>query len=639
LRTIYFVQAGYLFGDNAYFPYASGCLAAYAWDDPVIRDSYRLGHFTFLRKPVAQALDSFEQPFMVAFSNYVWNYEYHKALAKAIKERWPGCLILFGGHQVLGNSSRQLEELPFVDFLIHQAGEIPFRQLLLALLDGGAPDAVPSLSYRAADGSALRTKDMASCEGGDFPSPYLTGLFDDFFTEYPALLFAMTIETNRGCPYSCAYCDWGAVKNAFQEVPMERVKAEIDWATQRHIEVIMGADGNFGAFERDEEVADYLVESRRRTGYPKKFNVSYAKNSNETVFRINRKLHAQGLNSGATLAFQSLSPVALENIGRKNLELERFRELVSLYNQAGVPMYSDLILGLPGETLESFARGIGTLLAAGMHGSLEAFPCEVLPNAELADPAYRQKHGIEAIRVRQFYKFGSPENKDEIPEYSEIVCQTNTMPAKDWVAANLLSIFVQGLHALGLLPCVAIFLYWERQLPYEKFYLNLMEYAGANPRTLMGELYSFFEKRCLDFSKGKGESLVYYHPRFGEVTWPLGPALFLCAAYEFERLYEELPDFLRQYGLDADLASQLIRFQRAMVHLPEPLPSTQTYEYDFPAYFDAAYAGRRPSLQKWRATVVFPAQAPSGSWADFAREYVWFGRKKATRKRCDVHYG
>ena len=639
MRNIYFVQAGNLFGVNAYFPYAAGCIAAYAWENPVIRDNCRLGHFTFLRKPLVQAVDAFEEPYLVAFSNYVWNWEYHKALARAVKERWPGCLVLFGGHQVLNDSSRQLDELPYVDFLIHKAGEIPFAQLLLALLQGNALDKVPSLSYRDAHGNALRTKDLAPREGCDFPSPYLTGLFDHLFEEYPDLLFSTTIETNRGCPYTCAYCDWGATKSALQLAPMERVKAEIDWAARHRIEFVVSADGNFGILERDEEVADFLVESNRRTGYPKKFNVSYAKNSNETVFRINRKLNAQGLSNGATLAFQSLSPVALENIGRKNLKFERFQELVALYNKAGVPMYSDLILGLPGETLESFARGVGTLLAAGMHGSLEAFPCEVLPNATLADPAYQKKHGVKTIRVRQFYKFGSPENEDEIPEYAEIVCGTDTMPAKDWEAALLLSVFVQGLHALGLLPCVAIFLHWERQLPYEEFYLGLMDYARANPASLMGELYSLFEERCHDFSQGKGESLIYYHPRFGEVTWPLGPAMFLCAAFESERLFRELPDFLRQYGLDAEAAAQLIGFQRAMVYLPEPLPARQTFAYDFPAYFAAAYAGKRPDLQKKRATVVFPHQAPVSSWVDFAREYVWFGRKKLTRKRYDVEYG
>jgi len=146
LKNIYFVQAGNLYGDNAHLPYAAGCIAAYAWSNPRIRENYRLGHFTFLRTPIAQAVASFEDPFMLCFSNYVWNFEYHKALARAVKERYPDCLILFGGHQVLNESSRQLDEYPFIDFLIHRGGEIPFEKLLLALLEGAPLGEVPPAS-------------------------------------------------------------------------------------------------------------------------------------------------------------------------------------------------------------------------------------------------------------------------------------------------------------------------------------------------------------------------------------------------------------------------------------------------------------------------------------------------------------
>ena len=640
LKNIYFVQAGDLFGVNAYLPYAAGCVAAYAWGNPLIRENYRLGHFTFLRTPLERALASFEEPYMVAFSNYIWNFEYHKALAKAVKERWPGCLILFGGHQVLNDSAAQLDEYPYVDFLIHKAGEIPFEQLLLALDRGTGLGGVPSLSFRGAGGRPLRTDETAAMPC-DFPSPYLSGLFDGLFAQYPELLFSMTFETNRGCPHGCAFCDWGAVwRPALHRMPMERITAEIDWAARHKIEFIYCADANFGILERDEAIADYVIESKRRTGYPKKFNANLTKNSDESVFRLNQKLSAHDLSHGATLSFQSLSPAALENIGRKNLGLERFRELISLYNRAGVPVYSDLIVGLPGETLGSYTGGIGALLAAGMHGSLEVYFCELLPNAGMSSPPYREKHGIESVCVRRHHRYGSIENRDEIPEYFELVCATNTMPARDWITANLFSTVVQGLHGLHMLPLIAVYLYWERRLPYERFYLDLMDYAGANPSALVGELFPSIEKRYRALARGEGENAVYYDPRFGRVTWPLGAALFLCAAYESGRFYTELPAFLRQYRIDGDLEAQLIRYQRAMLCLPGPPPPRQAFDYDFPGYFAAAFAGEPPALQRKRASVLFPPQELAGNWPDFARDYVWYGRRKGAlaRKNCEVQY-
>jgi len=638
-KNIYFVQAGNLFGRNVYLPYAAGCVAAYAWNNPVIQKNYRLGRFIFLREPVAEVIASLEEPFLIAFSNYAWNFEYHKTLAKAVKERWPDCLILFGGHQISNESFSQLNEYPFVDFLVHKAGEIPFELLLLALLQDEDLNGVPSLSYRDPDGKPMHTKE-GTCERCDFPSPYHVGLFDGLMEEYPDFLFSMIIETNRGCPYSCSYCDWGTIRHALHVIPMERVKTEIDWAARHKIEYVYCSDANFGILERDEAIVDYLIESKRRTDYPKKFSTCFARESNEAVLRLNQKLSAHGLNNGASLSLQSLSPAALKNIGRKNLDIQRFRELVSLYNQANVPVYSELIVGLPGESLDSFSHGIGALLAAGMHGALEIYLCELLPNAELSSPFLRKTHDIGSIRVQRFPRYGLPEAYDEVPEYAEYICQTSTMPAEDWIAANLFSTVVQAFHGLGLLSFCAVYLFWERQLPYERFYFDLIDYARENPSALLGELLLLFEGQYQSLLQGDGAKLVYYDPRFGEIAWPLGGAMFLCAAFESERLYAELPAFLRRYTIDTEILSQLLRYQRTMVLLPASPPPRQTFAFDFPGFFSAAFAGKPPTLDKKTTTVTFPEQTPSLCWEDFARERVWYDRRKGLleRKGCKVSY-
>ena len=41
------------------------------------------------------------------------------------------------------------------------------------------------------------------------PSPYLVGIFDDLIKENPKERWLASWETNRGCPFSCTYCDWG----------------------------------------------------------------------------------------------------------------------------------------------------------------------------------------------------------------------------------------------------------------------------------------------------------------------------------------------------------------------------------------------------------------------------------------------
>jgi len=552
MKNITFVQAGNLYGHNAHLPYAAGCVAANAFSMPEVRKHYHLCDFIFLRTPIDDVLAKLNEPYLVAFSCYIWNMEYHKALASAIKQRWPGCLIAFGGHQVNNDDAQQLHDYPYVDFLLHRAGEVSFAALLLALHRGDDLSAVPSLSYRNAQGEICRTA-PAPCTRCDYPSPYLEGLFDSLFEQYPHLLFSMTLETNRGCPNYCAFCDWGADRQHIKLMPMERVRAEIDWAAQRKLEFVLCADANFGILPRDMEVVQYLAENKRRCGYPQKLRAFLDKSYNDTVFHLNEALAREGLSNGAALSLQSISSQALAAIGRKNLDFADISAMIARYNAADIPMYCELILGLPGETLQSFAQGVGKLLAAGMHGALEIFRCEVLPNARLAEPAYQTQHGVKAVRVQQYHRHESPENHDEIPEYSELVYETATMPMHGWVAANVFADVVQGCHALGLLPHIAEHLHCTQQLPYEQFYLDLITQAQAQPATLLGELVAFTQARYEALAAGDGSAIVWHDAKFGNITWPLGSAVFLRAAYESTRFYAELPAFLAQYDVPSEL--------------------------------------------------------------------------------------
>ena len=274
-----------------------------------------------------------------------------------------------------------------------------------------------------------------------------------------------------------------------------------------------------------------------------------------------------------------------------------------------------------------------------MHGALEIFPLELLPNAEMASAPYIEKHGIRAVHVRQHHRHASPKNQDEIPEYSEMVYQTNDMPVADWVTANVFSDMVQGYHCLGLLTCFAVYLHCAQQLPYETFYFDLMDYAKANPKTLVGELLPICVERYWALSQGAGESIVYDHPTFGEVTWTLGEMLFLRSALETERFYDEIRGFIAQYNLDAEVLAQLFQFQQTVVLLPTPPPTERTFDYDFPEYFSEAIAGRNPTLIRKRTTLCFPARQ-AASWPDFARDYVWYDRRKGslTKRGYNVRY-
>lgn len=174
-KNIYMVQPTYKNGACVYFPYAIGALVSYAWKFADIADNYVLRRSFILREDPDAVLEKTENPFLVGFSCYMWNMEYNKVLARKIKERYPRCMIVFGGQQI-PDGTEVLEACPYVDILIHREGEVPFRDLLRALLHNTPLSAVKNISYRTAD-TAVQSAQVLH-EAFDFPSPYASGYFE-----------------------------------------------------------------------------------------------------------------------------------------------------------------------------------------------------------------------------------------------------------------------------------------------------------------------------------------------------------------------------------------------------------------------------------------------------------------------------
>ena len=171
--------------------------------------------------------------------------------------------VIFGGHNVLRDFGT-FDECPEVDILIYREGEEAFRQILLCLLEDSDLSEVANIAFKK-DGEYVKTREEGFCMS-EYPSPYLSGIFDsiaDGKTNFSAIL-----ETNRGCPFKCSFCDWGTLGSKVRLFPMERIKAEMDWIADHGIEYVYCADGNFGLFDRDEEIAEYIIELKKKTGFP-----------------------------------------------------------------------------------------------------------------------------------------------------------------------------------------------------------------------------------------------------------------------------------------------------------------------------------------------------------------------------------
>lgn len=447
---------------NHWIPYSVGTIWCYATQYPEIVDSFRLAGLFFKRENIDDAISKIENPAVCGFSCYMWNRLYCLEFAKRIKEQWPSCVIVFGGPEV--NSG--FLEYEFIDSIVQAEGEETFVEILRRIKEGR-----PIEKFMP----KKRMKDLSV-----IPSPYTTGIFDKIIEENPDAVWAMTLETNRGCPYSCTFCDWGSLTySKVAKFELEKIYNEIEWIRDRPVSYVYLADANFGIFkERDLEIAKKLREVTDSNPKVEVMSIITAKNSTENIFMIGQALGPKYL--GVSIALQSFNEDTLDAIKRKNLPTNNLEELLEMSVKYNVPTYTELILGMPNETLESWKEGFTRVIELGQHNVVEMYWTQLLTNSELASPTSRLMHGIKAVKCHDYIDMHS-ETNDGISETIEIICETKTMSREDMVDGYMYGWMITKFHFTGYSQIVSRYLRINNNITYQKFYDEFYEFLKTDP--------------------------------------------------------------------------------------------------------------------------------------------------------------
>lgn len=619
-EKFYLVQIGVSYSSPCFLPYSVGCIAAYLGRDEEITSHYEIPDIIVMREKIPDVIKRFDNPAYVAFSCFTWNLEYNKALARELKKLYPNVKIIFGGHSVPSDASF-LDEFDFIDYLMHNEGEETTALFLKAMKNGSDLSEVPNLSFRKGN-ETVTTEAYHPCDISSYPSPYIDGIFDNIIKENPGVEFHATLETNRGCPYGCTYCEWCFTRKV-RPFSMERIKNEIEWIAKNKIRYCYCADANFGILDRDVEIAEYVVAQKKKYGYPDVFKPCYAKESNENVFRAGYILNKNQIDKGVTLAYQSLDAHTLENIGRKNLTLEHFSDLNARYIEAGIPTYTELILGLPGETYDSFCKGLCHLLESGQNNSMTVYECQVYPNAQMGNPDYQHKHGIKTSRIPLLGIHYNPEFNG-VGEYFDIITETATLPKKDWVKACMFSVILQTFHHLGLIRYFAIYLNLEKSISYYDFYNSLYDYIYKESTGFLNKFFGELYKRKADTETA---DWTYNRDVFGTTGWYFEEGAFLEMVYHSDLFWQEIEPFLRKFGIEDDIFSELLNYQKSLVRTLDVTEVTVRSKYNFYKYFEDAGEKLNPVLKKVNTILNIKTQKSITNWRDYAREIIWFGKR------------
>ncbi len=411
---------------TVYLPFVSGLLTAYAKTFKPIQDVYRFMPPRYKRATPDEIVSQYDNPAVACFSVSLWNYELSIEVATRLKNKFSDCIIIFGGPSAPENGC-----LKCVDFIINGEGEKKFVNLLA------------SIAGLCQQVSEDQPKDLDR-----YPSPYVTGEYDDLLKD--DMTFQVIVETTRGCPFQCAYCYWGmgGRSKKFRFHSLDYIKAEAEWIGQNKIKYVFCADSNFGMHKRDIEIAKIYAETKKKYRYPEKFRVCYGKNAEESIYQTAKILSDAGMSKSVTLSKQSDNPIVLANVGRKNIRQDVYEKLQARYDSDGIQTYTEIILGLPGETLQSFKNGVYAAIKSNTN--LFIYHCVVLPNTEMASEEYRRKHGIKTVRVPLSEIHCEPRAVGSIQEYEEIIIKTFTMSRIDWIQSAVFSWCTQLRYSFGI---------------------------------------------------------------------------------------------------------------------------------------------------------------------------------------------
>jgi putative methyltransferase len=412
------------------------------------------------------------------------------------------------------------------------------------------------------------------------------------------------------------------------------VRKIAEWCGIHKIKYVFCADSNFGIFKRDLEIARYFVETKLRYDFPEKFRVCYAKNAEDTVFEIGKLLHGHSMEKSITMARQTNYPEAASNVGRKNIKMDLFNKLQKKYNDEEIPVYTELILGLPGETYESFLAGIEEILQSGIKNQAFVYFCQVYPNTELADEKYRERFKISTIRIPLNETHAAVRSQEIVPEYEDIIISTASMSVEDWKKMAVVSWIMQLFHGLKLGFYIMLYLSDQYHVKYTGFfeYIALLKMKSNRVVLLKKEVANFYA--ALD-SILQGNSRTRNLHEFGDINWDQEEASYLNIICNKEDFYEEIYVVVREYldaiGIkyDEEELKEVIDYQNlAIPHFKSEETIEHHFNYNIPEYFDT-YFSEKPS-----GLTNIPQVLTSTDIRDykedktvFAREVLLHGRK------------
>ena len=622
-------EFNYQYGDQIHFPYRISSLVAYIRSKEVLNKNFDFQKAGVLRENVDEYIQECKDADILLCSCYVWNWEITNFLASEVRKINPNCTIVFGGAHVPDFSEDFFKNHPYVDFIVHGEGEIVLEEFLTAYMGDKNYSDVKGLETKEfRNPPQNRINDLDS-----LPSAYLTNTVWDLVDKIDGINWIAGWETNRGCPYQCTFCDWGsATFTKVRKWEESKIFKEIEWFGENKIPYIDCCDANFGIFqERDFRIAKKLKEVALKTHYPDRVRPAWAKNSSEKIIPIAKELQEGDILGAVTLAVQSLDSNTLDIVKRANIKFDAFSELAEIFRNNGIPTYTELIMGLPGETLETFKDGLENIAQTKVD-TVFIYNCSILPNAPMNAPEYKEKYKIKSVRSPIMLVHSSIHNRGSHQEYEDIITSNIHCSLDELKETYLYSWCFLTLQSLGVLEHITNFYNHSFNIEFVKFFEIFLEFCRTKESVFSHEYDRVIEFRNNGYA-GKGWDEI--DTTIGEIIWPMEEASWLRITYDGEKFSTGL-DLLVEFVEEKlnlknskKVLDDLTKFQLFMLTTRNNKNKfkTESFEFDWKNYFMT-----NSKLIEKNITYTYDNLVTESDEMKWSYKTIWYGRRSRDYK-------
>ena len=622
-------EFNYQYGDQIHFPYRISSLIAYIRSKEVLNKNFDFQKAGVLRENVDEYIQECKDADILLCSCYVWNWEITNFLASEVRKINPNCTIVFGGAHIPDFSEDFFKNHSYVDVIVHGEGEIVLEEFLTAYMGDKNYSDVKGLETKEFRNPPQdRINDLDS-----LPSAYLTNTVWDLVDKIDGINWIAGWETNRGCPYQCTFCDWGsATFTKVRKWEESKIFKEIEWFGENKIPYIDCCDANFGIFqERDFRIAKKLKEVALKTHYPDRVRPAWAKNSSEKIIPIAKELQEGDILGAVTLSVQSLDSNTLDIVKRANIKFDAFSELAETFRNNGIPTYTELIMGLPGETLETFKDGLENIAQTKVD-TVFIYNCSILPNAPMNVPEYKEKYKIKSVRSPIMLVHSSIHNRGSHQEYEDIITSNIHCSLDELKETYLYSWCFLTLQSLGVLEHITNFYNHSFNIEFVKFFEIFLEFCRTKESVFSHEYDRVIEFRNNGYA-GKGWDEI--DTTIGEIIWPMEEASWLRITYDVEKFSTGL-DLLVEFVEEKlnlknskKVLEDLTKFQLFMLTTRNNKNKfkTESFEFDWKNYFIT-----NSKLTKKNITYTYDNLVTESDEMKWSYKTIWYGRRSRDYK-------